>query len=213
MLKVNCPSCGAEVKFLTGISIFAVCAYCRSTLVRHDRDVESFGKMAILQDEWSPLQIGTAGKYLGANFTLVGRVRQTWERGNWNEWFCYFDDARHGWLSEAQGFYHFSVPLEGDFAAPEFTTLSPGSPVEIQDQFYAVKDIKNVVCSFSEGELPFKAVTGRASHSVDLASTANGFACIDYSEDGVSVYCGHYLAFDDFRFSLLREIDGWGKPS
>lgn len=213
MLKVNCPSCGAEVKFVSGVSVFAVCAYCRSTIVRHDRDVESFGKMAILADEWSPLQLGTAGKYGGVNFTLLGRLRQTWERGHWNEWFCYFDDARHGWLSEAQGFYHISLALQELPQLPAADSIAVGARVELAGKTFEVKDIKKVECTFSEGELPFKALSGRKSLSVDLASTGSAFACIDYSDEGVNVYCGEYLKFDDFRFSYLRELDGWGKPS
>jgi len=168
--------------------------------------------MALLQDEWSALQLQTSGKYRGVTFTLVGRVRLSWESGNWNEWFCYFDDAQHGWLSEAQGFYQISVPCAAG-QLPALNEVTTGLSISIAAHSYTVKDIKKVKCTYSEGELPFKAVLGRSSVSVDLASTGNNFACIDYSEDGVNVYSGEYCKFEEFRFSYLRELDGWRKPS
>lgn len=207
----NCPSCGAEVKFRNAASVFAVCAYCRSTLVRHDVDVEVLGRMAQLNDDWSPLQINTQGKYQNVNFSLIGRVRLRWERGTWDEWLCLYDDARTGWLSEAQGIYHLSFPAE-QTALPQKESLLPGMEVVVQGIQYTVTDIKDATCAYSEGELPFTGVVGRRSTSVDLTSTGSHFACIDYSDDGVQAYCGHRLGFKDLGFSLLREIDGWGKP-
>src|SRR5512139_495009 len=112
MKKFSCPSCGAEVPFASSISVYAVCKYCNSMIVRHDLDVEAIGKMAVLPDDMSPFQIGTEGFYLGQHFTLVGRMKMGWEDGSWNEWFMATDDGRKGWLAEAQGFYAVSFETE-----------------------------------------------------------------------------------------------------
>lgn len=212
MRTCNCPACGAEVKFQSAVSVFAVCEYCKSTLVRHDLDIEAIGKMAQLSEDWSPMQLGTQGRYLKTSFSLVGRVRLRWERGSWDEWFCVYDDQRYGWLSEAQGIYHLSFPVENPGRLPGVSEMDPGRVVQLAGKSYQVTDKKSVTCAYSEGELPFPAVIGRASVSVDLTSTKGGFACIDYSDEGVHAYAGEYLEFDDLRFSFLREIDGWGSP-
>ena len=103
MKVLNCPSCGAEVTFQSAHTVFTVCKYCQSTLVRKDLKLEDLGKMAQLKDDPTPLQLGTSGKRKG-EFTLIGRVRVEWERGFWNEWYLRFDDGREGWLADAQGF-------------------------------------------------------------------------------------------------------------
>ena len=209
MFRVPCPACGAEVKFVNRASVFAVCEYCQSTLVRHDLNVETLGKMAVLNDDWSPMQKGTEGRLHGAHFALVGRVKLQWERGTWNEWCMWFDDARQGWLSEAQGFYYLSFPLDSPPALPKREELESGNTVPIGGTTYVIDDIKEATCIYSEGELPFAAMPGRRSTSVDLTSPGRGFACIDYSDEGVALYLGEFQNFDELHFSNLRALDGW----
>ncbi len=212
MRTFSCPSCGAEVNFVNAASVFAVCGYCHSTIVRHDVNVELLGQMAQLNDSWSPMQLTTQGTYDDAHFVLVGRVKLRWERGTWDEWYCAYDDGRTGWLSEAQGIYHLSFPAQSSLNLPAREEVQIGATVRIDHADYEITDIKKASVVYSEGELPFRAVPGRISLSVDLSSTNSGFASIDYSEDGVSAYCGEYLSFKDLRFNFLRELDGWGKP-
>ena len=39
MRKFACPSCGADVTFQSAQSVYAVCAYCQSMVVRTDVDL------------------------------------------------------------------------------------------------------------------------------------------------------------------------------
>jgi len=60
-LTASCPSCGAPVVFKSAGSIFAVCEYCQSTLVRHDQALEDIGKMAALVEDRSRSSWGPRG--------------------------------------------------------------------------------------------------------------------------------------------------------
>ena len=51
MRKFACPSCGADVTFQSAQSVYTVCAYCQSMVVRTDVDVKSIGVMAALPDD------------------------------------------------------------------------------------------------------------------------------------------------------------------
>lgn len=209
-MKLGCPACGAEVDFKSRSAVFAVCSYCNSTLVRHDVDLEAIGKMAELPPDMSPFQVGTRGRFEGKGFELVGRLKIAWEDGTWNEWYALFDDGREGWLAEAQGFFmmSFSKPVPRNLPAGD--SLAPGQPVLVDPrQPFKVDDIKQAVCVGSEGELPFPAPKGRESLSVDLSGSGETFATIEYSADGVRLYTGTYIDFDDLELSNLRELDGW----
>ena len=94
MKSTVCPSCGAPVRFQSAASILAVCEYCKSTLVRHDLNLEDVGKMAQLQTDGSPLQLRVEGKYRGVHFGVVGRIQLRFEHGLWNEWHLLFDDMQ-----------------------------------------------------------------------------------------------------------------------
>ncbi len=209
MSKLACPACGAEVKFTSRVSTFAVCPYCHSTLIRQDLKLEHLGEMAVLQEDASPLQLGTSGKFKGVAFTLIGRLQMSWEDGNWNEWFMYFDGEREGWLGEAQGFYMVSFALPEVGVLPPVSELTPGRTVHLAGKDFTVQDVKQCRVSYSAGELPFRADYGRVSTSIDLSGENNGFACIDAGEEGTRVYIGEYQDFTALQFQFLREFDGW----
>jgi hypothetical protein len=208
MSSYACPACGAPVRFQSRISVFCVCAYCSQMLVRRDLDVEAIGKMALLIEDSSPLQITTQGKYEGRNFALVGRLRQHWTDGNWNEWFAQFDDGTQGWLAEAQGFYMMSFASSIAEKLPDVATLRAGQKLILAGIAFEIEDIKSATCVGSQGELPFRAPQGRVCTSVDLVGK-NAFASLDYSAEGTVCYLGKYVEFNEFHFSNLREIDGW----
>ncbi|HEY8190171.1 MAG TPA: DUF4178 domain-containing protein [Micavibrio sp.] len=225
MKKFNCPSCGAEAAFHSSLSVYAVCAYCRSMLVRRDVDVESIGTMAALPDDMSPLQIGTEGYYAGVRFTLIGRMKIGWEDGTWNEWFMMSDDGRKGWLAEAQGFYAACFEIEDGlhpnaeraFENPEGLSLEEdpmpaprlGSYITLNDAKLKVVDVKQAVCIGSEGELPFAAPQGRKTQSIDLLGPDGEFACIEMEGDKRRVYLGHYLEWDEMNCRNSRVLEGW----
>ena len=209
MPKITCPSCGAPVDFKSAVSILAVCEYCRSTLVRHDVDVENIGKMAELKLDGSPLQLGAQGRYRGVSFGVIGRIQLRFDRGIWNEWHLLMDDARSGWLGEAQGLYavSFLTKISGDI--PAFDKLKTGKKVQFRGQWFEIRNIESAACIAGEGELPFKAGTGYDAPVADLLGDKNSFATIDYSEETPLVFIGEYMEFDGLHFSGLRQFDGW----
>src|SRR5687767_10191954 len=95
-LTLECPSCGGQMIFQSSLTVFAVCEYCESMVVRHDLDLENLGKMAQLPPDMSPIQRGTTGNYKGQDFTVIGRLKLQWEHGYWNEWYAMFSDGRGG---------------------------------------------------------------------------------------------------------------------
>ena len=81
--RAACPNCGAPVEFRSPASAFAVCSFCRSTLVRDGDALRRIGESAELFDDHSPLQPGAGGTYQGAAFTLVGRLQYRYKDGTW----------------------------------------------------------------------------------------------------------------------------------
>ncbi len=208
-LNASCPSCGAPVVFQSPASVLAVCEYCRSALIRQDMDLESVGKMAELQKDGSPLQIGAEGRYQGKHFSVVGRIQLRFAQGFWNEWYLLFDDERGGWLGESRGTYAVSFLAKVTKPLPRFEDLHPGDSVVLQGQAYEVTDRERAFCLAGEGELPFSIHAGYDAPVVDLSGETDRFATLDYSEDPPLVFLGEYVEFEQLHLSGLREIDGW----
>jgi hypothetical protein len=211
MRRYNCPSCGAPVIFQSAASILAVCAYCRSTLLRQDVDVDRIGTMAELKADGSVLQLHAEGRYRHVHFGIVGRIQLRYADGFWNEWHLLFDDMKTGWLSEAQGhyavFFEAGAPAAGSL--PGFDRWRLGQEVELDRRVYEVTEILRAVCVGGEGELPFVVGPGYEAPVVDLMGADTACATIDYSEDPPRVFLGAYVELDTLHLSGLKALEGW----
>ena len=141
MKTAHCPSCGAPVSFRSVSSLYAVCEFCRSTLLRDGEDLKNLGRMAELMDDPSLIQIGTEGTFRGQHFSVIGRIQLKYDAGLWNEWHILFDDQRSAWLSEAGGEYVVSSQVPVSEPLPAFTTLLPEMPVTVAGRSFTVTSV------------------------------------------------------------------------
>ena len=207
-VSLQCASCGAILDFKSGASVFAVCKYCNTAQIKTGVALESLGSMAQLKQDYSVLQIGAQGSVQGKQFGVFGRIRLSWERGVWDEWYLVMEDESTAWLAEAQGFYYFSKQIEIDRNLFEFP-LHLGQRYVLEDFEYRVKDCKSATCTYSEGELPFSGALGEKYLSYDLFTKSGSFLSISQVEDEVLVYKGEVYSFEELTLSNLRALDGW----
>ena len=156
--RAACPNCGAPVEFASAASASAVCSFCRSTLLREGEALRRIGQSAELFDDHSPLQLGAAGKYQGAAFTVVGRQQLGYEGGSWNEWHVLFDGGAQGlrsaWLSEDNGAYVMAVDVPLSGPVPEPGELYPGQRRAVGGIVWDVASVQRAKLIAAEGELP-----------------------------------------------------------
>jgi hypothetical protein len=173
----------------------AVCGHCRSTLVRHDLDLENLGVMAELAEDRGPFRLRWRGRYQGVGFELIGRLQLRYAQGYWNEWYARFDDDRLGWLSEGSGLCYVTFERGGDGALPAFGEVMLGLLIQSDGTRFTITNIERARCVAAEGELPFQATPGYEAPVVDLRSERR-FASIDYSEKPPRVYVGEAVTLD-----------------
>ncbi len=180
--QAACPNCGAAVEFRSAASAFAVCSFCRSTVVREGDALSKIGESAELFDDHSPLQLGAGGKYQGAAFTLVGRLQYRYTGGTWNEWHALFDSGKSGWLSEDNGRYvlAFDAPLQG--SAPAAESLRVSAQEVVNGQPWVVASISQATLIAAQGELPFSPDLKNSFTVADLRSSRGEVGSLDYSD-------------------------------
>ncbi len=207
--RYDCPQCGAPVPFRSSIAVSAVCEHCRSVVVRKDFAVESFGTMAELPPDLSPLQLGTKGHWNGRAFVLVGRLRLHWQEGSWNEWCADFGNGTLGWLAEAMGF--FMVSFAHSSAEVERLSEPPpaGASLRLAGDTWTVTDVKKARCVAAEGELPFPVMPDAIRLGIDLTGRKGEFGSIELTEAGNAFFVGEYAQFEDLNFTELRGVPGW----
>lgn len=204
--RAACPNCGAPVEFRSAASAFAVCSFCRSTLVRDGEALRRTGASAELFDDHSPLQLGAAGRHQGAAFTLVGRLQYRYSEGTWNEWHALFDNGRSGWLSEDNGRYvmAFEAPLAQP--APDPSSLRPGAQQVVNGEAFSVASITVARLIAAQGELPAPPETERGFIVADLRSTRGEVGTLDYSQPlAPSWSVGRSVAISELAMTGLAE--------
>jgi hypothetical protein len=208
-MTMNCPSCGAPVRFTSAQSLLAVCGYCRASLIRRDLDVEQVGVMGALIEDATPLQLGAEGVWRSTHFAVAGRVQVRWDEGGWNEWYCVFDDGRTGWLSEAAGEYAVSFETTVPEPLPAWESLRPGVAVTLGGVGYEVTDVREAEVVAGAGELPFRVDSGWETRAADCRNATARFATLDYTDDAPRVYLGEVVDFPVLKLRGLREFEGW----
>lgn len=206
MFTAECPSCGAKVSLRASASTTAVCAFCRSTLVRRADALERIGVQGELLEDYARVQIGTGGTFEGRDFSAVGRIQLRDEAGAWNEWYVLFDDGTTGWLSEASGQYAVTFDRGKAPGVGAFDALLPGRPVTIAGESWSVTDRRIAHCTAAEGELPFPVDSRWEAKVVDLRRDER-LVTLDWSDgDPPTLYVGRALALEALSPTLLRSL-------
>lgn len=206
MQKVACPGCGAEVNFRSAASVMAICEYCQTAVLKEAGAVRDIGKIAPVFEDYSPLQIGTTGRFDKSAFTLVGRLQLKYGAGYWNEWRALLDDGSEAWLSDASGQYVFTTPRSSTQQLPRFEDLRPGTGVNFAGNRYIAADVRTARCVAGEGELPFRVGEGWELKAADFRWRDN-FVTFDYSDGEPRAYAGRSVTLEGLKCQLLRDAD------
>lgn len=203
--RAPCPGCGAPVEFRSAQSAFAVCGYCHSTVVRKGETLSRTGSMAELFDDFSPLQLFAAGRIQDKPFTLVGRLQYSYPGGRWTEWIAALDGERTAILSEDNGAFVFSLPLELQHPAPPAASLRVGATTAVNGKTYTVTSNEQVALMSAEGELTRLPDVGREFAVVELRSDQGLVLSLDYDTAPPSAYLGRAVELDGLQLTGLRD--------
>lgn len=193
--------------FRSAQSSFAVCGYCQSTVARNGETLARIGKMAELFDDFSPLQLYATGRLQGQRFTLVGRLQYSFAAGRWTEWIAAFDGADNatGILSEDNGAYVFTQPLNLLLPAPPAIALRLGATTAVNGQSYTVASNEQVALCSAQGELPRLPALGKPFAVIELRSDNGAVLSLDYATQPPTASLGRAVQLDELQLMGLRQ--------
>jgi len=202
--RAACPNCGAPVEFASAASASAVCGFCRSTLLRDGETLSRIGQSAEIFEDYSPLQLGATGRWMGRSFAVVGRLQRGSELGNWNEWHLLFDAGadtpRTAWLSEDNG--QFVLSLEAPLTEAPPVEPQLGLPLTLAGQRWQVAAVVQAALRAAEGELPRPP---KACRVVELRNPQGEVGTLEYGDAGPPVWSvGRGVALAELALQGLR---------
>ena len=207
-LTASCPNCGAQIVFRYQAAVQTTCGFCKSILVRQDKDLKRVGVTGEWPIDASPIQLGVRGSFKGEAFEVVGRILYEYELGGWNEWHIQLG-GKSAWLSDAQLEYAVSRQWPNQQKWPDPDKVPAGASVQINNNQYIVTSVNNAKYVGVEGDLPFEYWDKQILQYLDLGATDGKFATLDYSEDTPLVFLGEFVEFEDLKMTGLREFEGW----
>jgi len=110
----NCPQCGDALAIHFKYSKLVKCRSCGSSIFLEDDAVKLIGESAVLSPEPSLIQLHQPFNYRGHHYLPLGKIRYSYGRGFWEEWFLKDSRNKEYWLSID----------EGDFVLQEKVKLS-----------------------------------------------------------------------------------------
>ena len=205
MQTVSCPSCGAPVEFKSHASVVAVCEFCRATVMKDADAVTNLGVMSSVLEDYSRIQIGTAGVYGERHFTVIGRIQLRYSAGMWNEWFILFDDTTSAWLGDSSGLYTLTLPQAAPASLPSFDEIRIGRIYPLAGRAFVAAEKRVAECIGGQGELPFKVGQGWQATVADFRYR-DQFLTLDYSDAPVpAVFAGAAVTLEQLKCQLLRD--------
>jgi hypothetical protein len=184
-------------------TLMFVCEYCASVVYWDAGQVRASGQKAALTEGFTRLYRGASGSVRGRRFTTEGRVRYSFGRGFWDEWYVRFDDGSTAWLTEDN--HELCLETKVPHASPPD---GASAWLSIGGADFAVEERGQAECIGAEGELPFVVRLGDTYRYVDGSSPDGKRAVgIEYDGEPASVFVGDWLAHEDVQ--LDDEGEDW----
>ncbi|MEQ8674114.1 MAG: DUF4178 domain-containing protein [Aggregatilineales bacterium] len=198
MAQMSCTSCGAPLQIENQFVRSVTCNFCGSVYqITGDQGLDSVGKTTSLANYPSRLHIGMRGKIKDMGFTILGRVRYTYEQGFWDEWQITWDDnSPPSWLEEDEGYWTLYRREKVRAAIPDYDSVKVGSTMQVNKHNVFVTEKRRGKLMGSEGQfamwLPMQTSFGYAT------GTANNQAVsINYWENEIELSVGEDLEPED----------------
>ena len=196
--RINCPQCGYPLPIYFNYTKLIECPSCHSSIFLGDEVAKVIGSSSALSKEPSLIELYKAFRYQNHNYMPVGKVRYSYGRGFWEEFFLKRDDSKGWWLSIDEGDFALEEEVDilvlGDF---EVDSLKVGR--FIKD--YMVTEMGEGEVVGFEGEIPEPIEIGKTYGYIHLSGAGSELLTIEYDIEGKKLFKGNWI--DPFLIERL----------
>ena len=165
------------------------CQSCGSSIFLDDEGTRLIGKASTLSPEPSLLKLHDPIIVNNNNYLPIGKIRYSYGRGFWEEWFLKDNQNRSFWLSID----------EGDFVLEKQTEInlpfkSPHA-VRVGRRYgnYIATEVGEGSCVGFEGELPFAIELGKKHQYIHLSKGGGNLVTVEFTDGVDSVFQGKWI--------------------
>lgn len=194
----NCPQCGDKLNIYFQYTKLVKCPSCSSSIFLEDESVKLIGQSAVLSPEPSLIQLQSIFKLQGKTFTALGKIRYSYGRGFWEEWFLKDTQNREFWLSIDEGDFVLEEKNKRALPFKDFSNFKVGS----RHGKYLVTEKGEGVCMGFEGELPEEIKLNEKHQYIHLSEGGGNLVTLEFSETSKQTFKGKWI--DPLEIEVLN---------
>jgi hypothetical protein len=164
-----------------------------------DEGAKVIGKASTLSPEPSLIRVHDPIIIDRTNYLPLGKIRYSYGRGFWEEWFLINQNNQEFWLSIDEGDFVLERPAKMTLPFSNIDKLTMGKSYGE----YVVTEIGEGECVGFEGELPKKITINEKHRYVHLSKGGASLMTIESSKEGIEIFKGKWI--DPFE---IKKVNG-----
>ena len=197
--QFHCPQCGYTLSLYFKHTKLVQCESCKSTIFLEDEGTQVLGKRSVLTPEISILKLDTPFFYKQKTYLPLGKIRYSYGRGFWEEWWVKDTQNNEYWLSIDEGDLVLQQKVDVTYPDTLFDRLRIGL---ITSAGWVVSELGEAKCEGFEGSLPKKINIGSTYAYAHLSGKDAKLRTLELTEGKLEAYEGVWISpFDIGRVS------------
>jgi hypothetical protein len=195
---LTCPQCGYQLPlYFTHVKLLQ-CEACRSNIFLENDATRLAGNQSVLAPEISIIILNTPFGYEKKSYLPLGKIRYSYGRGFWEEWWLKDNQGNEYWLSVDEGDLVLETSVALSYANDLFTSLKIGD--RLKDG--VVTEIGEAKCVGFDGALPKIIEIDSTYTYAHLSSKEGSLVTLERIDGQIQAYRGRWISpFDITRLS------------
>lgn len=188
---INCPQCGDALPLYVKHTKLVQCKSCKSSIFLEDDAAKVWGDSSVLAPEISIVTLNQAFFYNQKSYLPLGKIRYSYGRGFWEEWWVKDTQNNEYWLSVDEGDLVFQHKVEVTYPDTLFEHLHIGL---VTSDNWVVTELGEAKCEGFEGALPKTIVIGSTYTYAHLSGKEAKLRTLELVEGKLEVYEGKWIS-------------------
>jgi len=185
----KCPNCGNILNIVSKHLKMVKCYSCNSTISLNSKGELNITKSVKLREEPSLIKLNRYFKIDDTKYYPAGKIRYSYGRGFWEEWFVISDNKEEYWLSVDEGEFILEQKKKIDIKIDNPLKIEIGTMLN----GYVVQEKGQGECVGFEGELPKFVKVGDIHSYLHLDGGYGKIITYEYSDNEIETFEGNWI--------------------
>lgn len=189
--NINCPQCGDALPLYIRHTKLVQCYSCKSSIFLENDATTLAGNSAVLAPEISILTLNSPFFHKQKSYLPLGKIRYSYGRGFWEEWWLKDTQNNEFWLSIDEGDLVLQQTTQMHFDIDKISHLRLGDTLNNE---WIVTEMGTAKCEGFEGALPKDIKVGSHYNYIHLSGKNASLITLEYHDNTIEAYKGQWIS-------------------